>query len=98
MKFQPGQSGNPGGRPKNSLRLKEIARQHTDAAIETLVAALKAENENTRVAAANSLLDRAWGKPAQAIVGGDEDDNPVQLVAEIRRAIVDPRNPDSAGL
>jgi hypothetical protein len=33
-----------------------------------------------RVAAANSLIDRGWGKAAQAITGGDEDDNPLRLI------------------
>jgi hypothetical protein len=31
-----------------------------------------------RVAAANSLLDRGWGKPTQ-IVQGDEDGGPIQI-------------------
>lgn len=98
MTFVKGQSGNPGGRPKAAIAIKELARQHSDAAIETLVAALKAENESTRVAAANSLLDRGWGKPAQAIIGGDENDPAIRVINEIRRSIVDTRNPDSQGI
>jgi hypothetical protein len=35
--------------------------------------------ESARVAAANSLLDRGWGKAPQAIIGGDEEDGPVKL-------------------
>ena len=46
--------------------------------------------------AINMIADRIDGKPAQAIVGGDDDDNPIHVVNEIRRTIVDPKpNPDN---
>ena len=35
-KFAPGQSGNPGGRPKDEYRVAELARSYTVEAIETL--------------------------------------------------------------
>lgn len=42
--------------------------------------------------------DRLDGKPAQAIIGGDDDDPDVKVAATvIQRTIVDPRNPDSSG-
>lgn len=83
MPFQKGQSGNPGGRPKAEVQVRDLARQHTEAAIKALVAALAAKQESTRVSAAQALLDRGWGKAAQ-IIAGDQD-NPVQakLVVEI---------------
>jgi hypothetical protein len=93
MAFAKGQSGNPGGRPQSGY-IKGLARAYTKEALETLAAALKAENESTRVAAANSLLDRGWGKPAQAVVGGDEEDSPVRVITEIKRVIVRPDNRD----
>ena len=35
--FAPGQSGNPGGRPKDEHRVAELARSYTLEAIDTLV-------------------------------------------------------------
>ena len=69
--FKKGQSGNPGGRPKVIAEVKELARAHTSEAIETLVSIMT--NPKTapaaRVSAANSLLDRGYGKPPQHITG-----------------------------
>lgn len=68
MRFEKGQSGNPGGRPKGHGDLRELARQHTEKALKTLVEICDhGENESARVTAANSLLDRGWGKPAVPI-------------------------------
>ena len=87
--WKPGQSGNPGGRPRGCGRVRELAQQHTDLAIETLVDICKDKTNNAaaRATAAIGLLDRGWGKPAQAIVGGDEDDPPIQLAEIVIRAI-----------
>ena len=63
--FKPGQSGNPGGRPKDEIRVKELAREHTVEALQALVTGLKAKGERTRIAAAEALLDRGWGRPTQ---------------------------------
>jgi hypothetical protein len=56
-----------------------LARQHTEAAIRTLVEimGMAGVNEAARISAANSLLDRGWGKAAQPITG--EDEGPIQL-------------------
>lgn len=45
-------------------------------------------------AAAREIGDRLDGKPSQAIVGGDEDDNPVNVLHKIERVIVKPDNKD----
>lgn len=68
MPFKPGQSGNPAGRRKEDASVKELARAYTKPAIEALVKALKAKSERTRVAAAEALLDRGWGRPAQEVM------------------------------
>jgi hypothetical protein len=63
--FKPGRSGNPGGRPKAALDVQELARTHTTAAIRALARGLS--DPKQYVAAANALLDRAYGRPAQRI-------------------------------
>ena len=80
MTFKPGQSGNPGGRPKEAAEVKALARSHSKAAVEKLVDLMRSSaDERTIIAACNSILDRGLGKPAQAIIGGDEDEPAVKV-------------------
>ena len=95
MTFVPGQSGNPGGRPKALKEIQELARSHAPAAIETLAQiATSGQSEQARVAASSALLDRAIGKPAQAITG-EGGEGPV--LAAITVNFVKPPPDDSAG-
>jgi hypothetical protein len=52
------------------LDVQALAREYTVEAIQTLVSCLR--DPKYRVAAATALLDRAWGKPVQAISGGQD--------------------------
>ena len=71
--FAPGQSGNPGGRPKDEHRVAELARSYTLEAIETLVELMRdGKDERVRGTAAQALLDRGWGKAKVAVVTGAE--------------------------
>jgi hypothetical protein len=88
MAFQPGQSGNPGGRPKENAEVKALARAHGRKAIEKLALLLDSADERIQIGAAQALLDRGFGKPAQAITGGDDEDNPVKVVHKVLREIV----------
>jgi hypothetical protein len=65
--FKPGQSGNPGGRPKELKIIQELAREHGPDAIKTLAAIMNNGKATpaARAMAANALLDRGYGKPPQ---------------------------------
>ena len=78
MAFKKGQSGNPGGRPKENAEVRELARKYTKEAIERLVHWMKAEDPRASVVASNALLDRGWGKPSQPI-DGDGEGGPIIL-------------------
>ena len=87
--FPKGKTGNPGGRPKlpeDVKHVRELARQYTRQAVAALVDVMGEGSGPARVAAANALLDRGWGKPEQAIVGPGE--NGEHLFTEIVRRIV----------
>jgi hypothetical protein len=67
--FPKGVSGNPGGRPKVLSDVQEPARQKSPEAITTLANIMHNDKAPpaARVAAANALLDRGYGKPTQPI-------------------------------
>ncbi len=50
--------------------------------------------EDCKLDAIKELADRTDGKVPQAHIGGDEDDNPINVVARIERIIVDPLTPN----
>jgi len=65
---------------KTPIEIKSLARAHTVSAINVLAGVMNEPEapHAARVAAANSLLDRGWGKAPQAITG--EDGGPLTLV------------------
>jgi len=65
---------------KAPTEIRSLARSYTESAIKTLAGIMQQPEapEAARVSAANSLLDRGWGKAAQ-IIAGDENDGPVKL-------------------
>ncbi len=61
--FEPGTSGNPGGRPRVIVEVRDLARQHGPEIVRALVAiARKGRSESARVAACREILDRAYGR------------------------------------
>lgn len=75
--FQKGQSGNPGGRPKIAAEVRALAGTYTTEAIEKLAKLIRSDDERVSRAACVDILDRAIGRPPQAITG--EDGGPIQV-------------------
>ena len=63
-------------------KMDKIARIHIKMALSGDMPAIK------------EIYDRLDGRPAQAIVGGDEGDNPISMIQRIERLIVDPKPAD----
>ena len=91
-RFAKGQSGNPGGRPRDEQKVAELARSYTREAIETLAELMRSGNEErVRGMAAQALLDRGWGKPKVEVVadGAGSYIEALRLINE-RLTIVEP--------
>lgn len=82
-KFEKGQTGNPGGRPK-SKELRDLCRTYTADAVKELGRlAAKAKGEMTRVIAIRELLDRSYGRPMQALEVAVDDSRPEAPSSEL---------------
>src|SRR5215216_4057905 len=85
VKFIPGKSGNPGGRPKVVAEVRDLARQYMPLAIITLAdIAQNGRQEAARVSAATALLERGYGRPTQPI-SGDAEMPPLALSVKERQ-------------
>lgn len=75
---------------KDSVRAASLARSHTEGAVKVLAMIMYDDTvpPSVRVTAANNLLDRGWGKPAQPISG--DEDNPLRVVTRIELVGVKP--------
>ncbi len=81
MAFAKGQSGNPGGRPKEEREVLALARQKSQQAIEKLAEWVESDNPRASIPAAIAILDRAFGKPVQAIEASGPDGGPIETVS-----------------
>lgn len=107
MVFKPGQSGNPGGRPKEEMAVKALAREQGPRAIAKLVEIM----DNAwlfpalQLQAAVALLDRGFGKPKQEVEHGGPDgaaikhehsvDAFIAELAKLRKRMEETELPDS---
>ncbi len=68
--------------------VQELARKHTKLAIETLAEiARTSDKETVRIAAANALLERGWGKAMATGAGKTEvEDASFEVVTGIDRS------------
>lgn len=80
-------TGKPVGRPKGSvtklkLDLRDAALPYAQLALKTLAEVCRrGDTDSARVAAANALLDRGYGKPVQSHKLGGMDGGPIRLVS-----------------
>lgn len=61
--FQQGERGNRRGRPSITREMRELARSKAPEAFERLMELVKDDDPRVALAAANAVLDRAYGKP-----------------------------------
>src|SRR5579872_6147392 len=74
---------------RSVTEIRSMARSHTKTALNVLVAVMRNTKATppARIAAANAILDRGWGKPTQSL-GNDE--GALELIHRIERVIVHP--------
>jgi len=70
----------------------EAARQYDQKALQVIASILMDDKQpaSLRLAAANDLLDRAYGRPPQAVM--DVPDKPVRQILEVRWLPPDPND------
>jgi len=83
--------------PRAVTEIRSLARSYTRTAIKVLVGVMSSKDAThaARVAAANAILDRGWGKAPQSL---ETPSGVIEMVHRIERIIVHPENTDSASV
>jgi hypothetical protein len=78
-------AGRPAGSPNRATKalkatLSDLAKEYAPEALRTLALIMReGESEMARIAAADKLLDRGYGKPSQAVAVTGADGGAVQV-------------------
>lgn len=82
---------------KTPTEIRSLARSHTESALRTLAQIMceATAPHAARVSAANSLLDRGWGKAVQAIEANVNVNDPNKLTDQILANIATGRSEDA---
>jgi len=80
--------------PRALTEIRSLARSHSRTALNVLVGVMRSKDATpaAKVAAANAILDRGWGKATQGVETGES--GAIELIHRIERVIVHPENPD----
>lgn len=85
MAWKKGQSGNPGGRPKEIADLKSFCQEKSPVAMAKVASLVESADERIALAASQTILDRAFGKPAQTTAHtGPTGEGPIEHKIEVR--------------
>ena len=67
--FKPGDIPNPGGRPKKPQAFKDMVREYSLPALQTVITIMQSPSEKAadRINASRLVIEYAYGKPTQEI-------------------------------
>ena len=87
-RFKKGQSGNPGGIPKEKRSIIELCRSMSEDVLNVIYNIAMDENEkgSTRIIAGQELLNRGWGKPGIRKQEGEQEQYiPQQMIINMSK-------------
>lgn len=83
MKWEKGQSGNPGGRPKKAAWLREEVLKDLPAYYDILKNIASGQGkQKEQINAIELLLSYGLGKPTQAVELSGQDGGPLRIILE----------------
>lgn len=71
--WKPGESGNPGGRPKGDAWYRKLCRKRTVKALKALDRVMEGNDPGPIVSAAKAVLEYAWGRAPGVVVIPNDD-------------------------